>query len=78
MPSRTVADAPLGATLSVASIAAEGPAQRRLAELGIRPGARVAVLRRTAGGGRILGVADSRVALDAGTARTITLLGTPE
>jgi ferrous iron transport protein A len=34
-----------------------------LAELGLRPGSVVTVLRRTAGGGRIVGVGDARVAL---------------
>lgn len=37
---------------------------RRLAELGLRPGAEVAVLFRTAGGGRVLAVEDARIAID--------------
>ncbi len=40
----------------------------RLAELGIRAGALVTVLARTAGGGRVLGIGTSRVALDRATA----------
>jgi Fe2+ transport system protein FeoA len=35
----------------------------RLAELGLRPGAVVTVLGRTAGGGRIVGIGDARVAV---------------
>jgi ferrous iron transport protein A len=36
---------------------------RRLAELGLRPGTVVTVLRRTAGGGRVVAVGAARVAL---------------
>ena len=43
----------------------------RLAELGIRAGASVSVLMRTAGGGGVIAVADSRIALDARTLRQI-------
>jgi ferrous iron transport protein B len=43
--------------------------RRRLAELGLRPGAQVRVVQRTAGGGRIVDVAGSRVALGRGGAR---------
>ncbi len=35
--------------------------RRRLAELGLRPGAEVQVLMRTAGGGRLLAIDDARV-----------------
>jgi ferrous iron transport protein A len=75
MHRQTVSDAPLGQPLTVAAVAADPRVIRRLAELGVRPGAKVAVLRRTAGGGRILNVADARVALDAATARVIELSG---
>lgn len=78
MHRRTASDAPLREPLTVASVAAETRALRRLAELGIRPGATVEVLRRIAGGGRIVSVAGSRVALDAATARTIQLSGAAE
>lgn len=76
MHQRTVTDAPLGAALTVIAVAADARALRRLAELGVRPGVKVSVLRRTAGGGRIVSVAGSRVALDATTARAIQLTGT--
>ena len=42
---------------------------RRLAELGLRAGARVVPLHRTAGGGRLVAVDDTRIALDKGTLR---------
>jgi ferrous iron transport protein A len=41
----------------------------RLAQLGLRAGARVVVLARTAGGGRVVGVGTTRVGLDRGTCR---------
>ncbi len=47
------------------------PAQmaRRLAELGLRAGESVQVMHRTAGGGRLLAVGDTRIAIDRQTAR---------
>jgi ferrous iron transport protein A len=44
---------------------------RRLAELGLRAGERVQVMHRTAGGGRLLAVGDTRIAVDRQTARAI-------
>jgi Fe2+ transport system protein FeoA len=44
---------------------------RRLAELGLRAGARVRVVLRTAGGGRVIAVDESRIALDRQTLRRI-------
>jgi ferrous iron transport protein A len=40
------------------------PQTRRLAELGLRAGGRVTVLHRTAGGGRLVAVGHTRIALD--------------
>ncbi|WP_297742366.1 FeoA family protein [uncultured Tessaracoccus sp.] len=40
---------------------------RRLAELGIRPGAQITAGQRTPGGGRVVGVAGARLALDRAT-----------
>jgi ferrous iron transport protein A len=45
--------------------------RRRLAELGIRSGASVSVLMRTAGGAGVITVDDSRIALDSRTLRQI-------
>ncbi|MDO8363085.1 MAG: FeoA family protein [Actinomycetota bacterium] len=47
--------------------------QRRLAELGVRPGAVIHVLRQVAGGGVIVAIGDSRLAIDRATLRRLTL-----
>jgi ferrous iron transport protein A len=59
----TLASAPCGVPLILGH--ADLPLSRRLrlAELGLRAGVTVTVLRRTAGGGRIVGVGDARVAV---------------
>jgi Fe2+ transport system protein FeoA len=59
----TLDDAPAGWSVVVAGTDAEPGLARRLAELGIRAGARVTPLHRTAGGGRVLAVSDTRLAL---------------
>ncbi len=46
-------------------------AERRLRELGLRPGARVTVLQRTAFGGRVVLLGQRRIALDAATVRCV-------
>jgi ferrous iron transport protein A len=48
---------------------------RRLAELGLRAGEPVEVLHRTAGGGRLLAVGDTRIAIDRQTARSLPVQG---
>lgn len=59
-------DVPLGARVVVVAVGAPPAARtRRLGELGLRAGARVTVLRRTAGGGRLVAIGDDRVALGA-------------
>ncbi len=63
----TLDDAPTGVPARVGSTDVEPLLARRLAELGIRPGSVVTPLHRTAGGGRMLAVADTRLAL----ARTV-------
>lgn len=62
----TLASAPCGVPLLLGEAALPAPRRLRLAELGLRPGVTVTVLRRTAGGGRILGIGDARVALGRG------------
>lgn len=47
---------------------------RRLAELGLRPGAQVTVLLRTPGDGRVLAVANARLAVDRRTLLTLPVL----
>jgi len=65
-------DAEQGRATVVSLGLAAGP-ERRLRELGVRPGAAIEVHRRTSGGGIVVGVAGSRVALDRASARAITV-----
>ncbi|MDQ1288167.1 MAG: ferrous iron transport protein [Actinomycetota bacterium] len=62
----TLASAPCNVPLILGRAALPAPRRLRLAELGLRPGATVTVLRRTAGGGRIVGIGDARVAIGQG------------
>lgn len=55
--------APLNTSLVVASCCLAESTQLRLRTLGIRPGAQVSVVQKVAGGGRIVSVAGTRVAL---------------
>lgn len=60
----TLDEAPTGVRMEVLGNRAGSPAvARRLAELGIRPGAVVAILSRTSGRGAILAIADDRIAV---------------
>lgn len=53
-----------GTTLIVVSAPAGSAAtSRRLAELGIRPGARLRIVSRTSGGGAIVAIGDDRLAV---------------
>ncbi|MEP7161463.1 MAG: FeoA family protein [Dermatophilaceae bacterium] len=63
-----VASARRGVPLVLNEVRTEESVRRRLAQLGLRPGADIQVLRVTAGGGRIVAVAGSRIALDRATA----------
>jgi len=64
----------VGSTVRLAGLdAIDPPQRRRLAEFGLRPGAAVIVLARTAGGGRLVGLGTSRIALDAGTAQRLAV-----
>lgn len=62
----TLNQVPVGSAARLADTSAH-PGRGRLAALGLRPGAEVAVLRRTSGGGRLLGVGPSRFAVDRAT-----------
>lgn len=57
--------APLETPLVLTHLRVTGSIRHRLARLGLRRGAPVTVVRRIAGGGRILGVAGARVAVEA-------------
>jgi ferrous iron transport protein A len=68
----TLASAPCGVPLLLGHAELPAPRRLRLAELGLRPGATVTVLRRTVGGGRILGIGDARVALGRGVLTSVS------
>ena len=67
----TLDDAPAGEAATVLAVAAEPVLGRRLAELGLRRGESVTPLHRTAGGGRLVALGDTRVALARAVLRTI-------
>lgn len=71
----TIASSPLHELVRVDHVDAPHVTRRRLAELGVRPGARVEVMSVTAGGGRVLAVSGSRIALDRATAAGIAVIG---
>lgn len=48
--------------------------RRRLAQFGLRPGAEFVVVMRTSGGGRVVAVAGSRIALDRASAHGLSVL----
>ena len=77
-PPAVLAGVPVGRTVVLAG-SREGAAThghtRRLCQLGLRPGAHVSVIRRTVGGGRLLGLGEARVAVDRATARALAVTG---
>lgn len=56
--------APLRTPLNLVACLVEPALRSRLATLGLRSGARIEVVQRTGGDGRVIAVAGSRVALD--------------
>lgn len=73
--SSTLLDARLGERVTLDVPAAEAALRLRLAEMGLRCGQCVCPLQRTPGGGRIVEVGTTRVALDRGTCRLLALMG---
>jgi ferrous iron transport protein A len=75
----SLASAPLGVTGLLALGSLPRDSGLRLAQLGLRAGAGVTVLARTAGGGRLVGVGTTRIGLDRDTSRQLELHvgGTP-
>lgn len=67
----TLAGQPVGRRVVLGTPLLDAARTRRLAELGLRAGVEVLVLHRTAGGGRVLAVGDTRIALDRGTLRSL-------
>ena len=61
---------PIGTTVRLVDCAAH-PCSRRLAELGLRPGTEVCVMRRASGGGCVLGIGICRMAIDKASARSL-------
>jgi len=59
----SLAEAPLRIPLTLVDADAPAEVRRRLAALGLRRGAPVTLIQRTAGGGRLAVVAGSRIAL---------------
>lgn len=57
-----------GAVVRLTDVTLEPPERRRLAELGLRVGATLTVIGRTAGGGRVVALGATRIALDGRTA----------
>ena len=73
----SLASVPLGVTGFLALGSLPRSAGLRLAQLGLRAGAGVTVLARTAGGGRLVGIGTTRIGLDRDTSRRLELrLGT--
>lgn len=65
-PTTTLDRAPLGAGLLLTTTHPDPGVARRLASLGLRRGARVSLVQKLAGGGRIVSVNGGRIAVDAG------------
>lgn len=70
---RPLAAVPLGSSGTLALGSIPRAAVLRLAQLGLRAGAGVTVLARTAGGGRLVGVGSTRIGLDRDTSRRLEL-----
>jgi ferrous iron transport protein A len=64
-------EAQLGEPATVAGTDVDDRLRRRLAELGVRPGEQVVPLHRTSGGGRVLGVGATRLALSRSVLRRV-------
>jgi ferrous iron transport protein A len=69
----SLASVPPGVTGVLALGSLPRPAGLRLAQLGLRAGAGVTVLARTAGGGRLVGIGTTRIGLDRDTSRRLEL-----
>ncbi|MGB8020299.1 MAG: FeoA family protein [Candidatus Nanopelagicales bacterium] len=68
----TLDKAPTGVTLTILGTRGRTvQGHRRQAEMGIRPGAVLRILTRTAGGGAILAIGDDRIAVSRSILRTV-------
>ncbi|WP_158550717.1 FeoA family protein [Geodermatophilus sp. TF02-6] len=73
-PVRSLAEVPIGTSGTLALGGLPRAAALRLARVGLRVGAPVTVLARTAGGGRLLATGATRIGLDRDTARRLEVL----
>ncbi len=62
-----------GIPVELIAVRTDDAVRRRLAQLGLRVGAELTVVRATAGGGRIVAVAGARIALDRDTAQDLVV-----
>lgn len=62
-----------GVPVELVEVRGDGSVRRRLAQLGLRVGAELTVVRTTAGRGCIVAVAGARIALDRDTARGLVV-----
>ena len=69
-------DVPVGHNATITHVSC--PTARRLRELGLRAGAEVTVMQKTAGGGRVIKVRGSHYALGKDTLRRITIAPTEQ
>ena len=67
-----LARARIGTTVRLTAVDADGVERLRLAEFGLRPGSDVTVVARTSGGGRMISVGTSRIAIDNSAARRMS------
>lgn len=74
----TLANAPARTRLLVVRLRTAADLTRRLGTLGVRPGVQVDVLHNASGGGRIIGVAGSRLALGHGVLGAIDAMRAEE
>ncbi|MEH0147550.1 ferrous iron transport protein A [Corynebacterium sp. Q4381] len=71
MQEHVLIDVPVGHQATITHVGC--PTARRLRELGLRAGANVTVMQKTAGGGRVVKVGGSHYALGAAALRLITI-----
>lgn len=74
----TLAGQPVGRRVVMGAPELDPARTRRLAELGLRAGAEVLLLHRTAGRGRIVAVGDTRIALDRATLQRLPVAAGPD
>lgn len=68
---RPLCDFPLNCPLVVTAVDLPEQTRRRMAELGIRPGAQICSTQRTCGRGCVISVAGARIAVDRITVRAV-------